>query len=483
MSDPFQPHSPQPPADGQDTWQEVVGGFPRHLTTQLIDDESASRSRRELGACWLVGLALMLFALARPQERLLAGAGIENWRGIGIGDACWRTLAKTIADSWGVAPEMVGLIVSAVFYGACLPIALVLGRQLGLEFRLALPVSLVILLAPGAWTAATTAGTGSVALLTGLLLMRELWREGPYRVWPVVALWALASLLDVGMAWTLPAIWLALASRQKNWKLDVGQAPVTLLAAGLAGYLLFAGPFFDSNGSKGALAVIKESYFFDFSAHWSSPMAWAIAALAALGLALFGPASLFFLRRNHAESAPPRWLLAWILFPALGCALCASAPFGYSFIWLFPPALIGVLDLSARQDQPSGSVAVPLALGLQTLGLWGVLSFLSAGDPLREWRASASQVLEAGDWVLSTEADHLYLLERRWGLDALLVDEETDWSALLEQAQQHGSLGTRLVVDRGNASILTDEWVQRLSTQVTDMVEIKLLDRPGESRP
>ena len=447
MDDAFNPHPPTAPGDGQDSWQEVMGGFPRHLTTQLIDDRTAERSRKQGIAVWLVAVSLTLFALAWPQERLLGTLPIEGWRGIGLGNVGWPFLAVELGKPFGLGVEAMGLLLAAIGYGLCLPVALSIARQLGMGLRLALPTCLLALLSPGAWTAATSPGLGTLGLLFGLLLMRELWREGPSRVTRILGYWTLAATLDVGFAWTLPAVLLALRFRGSVTKGTRKDLLGLVMAIGIAVYLFSLGLLAGMAQGAPPLYIVVRAYLLDLAGNWSTPLAWAAVAVPTVGVAFAGLAGLVLVRRDEAESAPPRWLFAWCLVPAAVFALCGPVPFGFSYLWLLPPALIGCLDLIARQEEPVAAAWIAGAVACTGIVLAATLWFVSSNDPLTAWRTHAQAFLEPDDLVLTTEPRHLYLLEARWGLEADLIEPGYLAEELAARVTRETASGRRILLD------------------------------------
>jgi hypothetical protein len=465
LNEPMNPTTPGsgplPPEEGQDSWQEVIGGFPRHLTTELINEEDAQRGRRERIAGWVLAMALTLFALAWPQERLLSLTFGESLRGVPALGLAWRQVAGEFAAAAGLSTELLALIFSAILYGACLPLVLSIGRRVGASFGIALATGLVVLLAPSAWLAGTTPGVASLALLMGMLLIYELWREGPLRTKRITQYWVLAALADPGMAWAFPAILTAVGSRT----LEQGggtQAARRLLLAGpmlffgvcaiVADWISPAGEWMSTLSD-----LLTRGYLTELSGNWSSPLSWIPSSLVSLGLTIFGVGGLLLLNRNEAEQAPPRWLMAWALLPCVILGLAGSAHTNYPVLWMLPPALIGCLDQVMRQDQDKSGWVAGLGLFVQGGILAGVLTVIGQLDPQAEWRRQASDSLNPSDWVATEIWEHNYILNSRWGVSSSLVREDSLLAGLADRAREASQLGQRVVLDQTQESPLLSE--------------------------
>jgi hypothetical protein len=435
----------QPPQDGQDTAQEVLGGFPRHLTQQLIDEERRSAARWVGLAPWLVGIGLAALALANPQEALFGGGPrlIQAWAsGAGPGEAFsayW--LLRGLAAVSGLDLEPAAFLLSALFYGGTAPLLFGLGRGVGLSDASALTVTLIVLLSPVAWLAGTTPGPEAAGLWATTLLFRLIWggREGAtgtrHRVVVLSAL-ALAAGLSPSAAWLLPAVAIALArDRGVREPLKWGAIGSLFLATA---YLALGGPSAASGslGAPGALPGTGGSGL--AAATWRT-----LALFPALGVSLAGLAALCFERRNESEEPPPRWLLGWALLPSVALAL-GGAGHELPYLYLLPLAALGGFDALGRREDELDARLVLGAFLLACAWLVGSMHLLSSQDPLADWRAEARRALEPDDLVLTDDTAHHYLLRQRWGLDVRPLDGST---ALLEALAQARAAGTRIVFD------------------------------------
>lgn len=448
-----------PPGDDQDSWPEILGGFPRHLTRDLLQQEQDSRSRKRVFAGWLFGLALALVALAFPQERLVGPAFAEVFERPAIWNL-WERVHGTFAGLLGLRAEQLRFVTSALAYGACVPAALALGRRLGCPFALSVAASAVVLAAPGAWIAGTTPGVGSAALLLLLLLMSELWRPGERRPWRLLLLWAGLALLDDGLLLLWPALFLAcrrpdgLGGERRRparfWWL-AGLAVVALVTAvELSTWDPVPMPSrMELDGGRLAL-----------DARVLQRLA---SALPGLGLALAGLASLAFLRRDPSEEPPPRWLWAWAGFPLLFLALHSALGWDAACLWLLPVALLGLLDLFARLDAGPAPLLAVGGLALQLAFVVAANLHLDRTDPAREWREHAREFLRPKDVLITGHAEHSYLASHRWGLRSVVLraaEPEAPDPARVEGVYADEAARTNLRVKTQDAWAWADEGIE-----------------------
>ena len=447
----------QPPTEGQDTAQEVLGGFPRHLTQQLIDDERRATARRLTLAPWLVGAGLAALALANPQEVLVGGGPqlLDAWSaGAPAGEAFsagW--LLRGVSSLFGLSLEPAAFLLSALFYGACAPLLAGLGRRVGLSASSALTVTLIVLLSPVAWLAGTTPGPEAAGLWVVTWLFSLVWgghhEPAPARRgFAVLLVLALGAGLTGSLAWLLPAVAFALAGgtspgqagrrfRAIKWAL-IGSLVISV------SYLLLGGKPEGTGlgvspaalGTPGVLPGTEDPGL--LGAVWRT-----LTLLPALGVCLLGLAALCFERRNESEEPPPRWLLGWALLPLAAFAVTGEAR-ELPHLHLLPLAALGGFDfLGRREDELDARLVlstVVLAAGL----LLGSLHLLHSSDPLASWRAHAQESLEPTDLVVSSDVEHLYLLRVRWGVEALGLGEAKAHPEVLDRAR---GAGRRLVTD------------------------------------
>jgi hypothetical protein len=440
MSETDDPTLPRPPEDGEDSLADVLGGFPRHLTTRLIDEEGARvGARRRLGT-WALAGALALFALALPQPRLFLEGALAGAPG-GPAPGHAADLVGGALGGWLGAhlAHQVALVASALALALCLPAALSIAARTGAPRGQQLAAATVLLLAPAAWLGGTGDRIGAGYLLAQLLLLRAVWLGGPRGRRGALALWVAASLAWPALLWLLPAILMGTAERdvpvRARWRRALVAGATALLPVA-AWHLL--GP----EGPHGLARQLGLAGPETGAPLWSAPLAWSASALAGLGLAVVGLAALVLVHRNESEERPPLWLLAWCAVPVVAACLGAGGLHELSPLVLLPVALLGALDLIARQDErPATLLAAGLALG-QAGVLAAALLGLAATDPEASWRARARSSLEPTDLVITDSEVHRAELRRRWDLEALLPGE-----AAAAAASRAHAAGRRVVLD------------------------------------
>ncbi len=445
--------TPKPPSDGQDSVQEVMGGFPRHLTTQLIEDDGVRRSRNSTWAGLLLGAGLAALALAFPQEALLGrGPGLvsawsQETAPAGAHVAHW--LVAFAAQVSGMRLEPAAFLVSAVLYGACLPLLLSFGRSIGVSTANALAMTLALLLSPAAWLAATTPGPEALGMAAGIALLMVMWRSCStgYTVLRLgLALLCFAVLCDSSksFAWLLPALALAPLLRSEDLEPATPKLRVTVFAVLAAGIVFVPSCWLHSNtrASQGELLSITENL---------SSMTRGALALPALGLGLIGLVALALERRNESEQRPPLWLAAWAAIPVLGFLLIDPAH-EVPVFHLLPLAALGGFDLLQRRADDLEPWVLPsivvAALGL----LLGSLTWVGSVDPLAEWRAHARLVLEPEDLLVTDDPQHAYLLGERWGLEVLRLPPGAAGETSLELGSALAREASRRLVLDGEPS-------------------------------
>jgi hypothetical protein len=412
------PHGPKAPGDGRDTLEEVMGGFPRHLTTQLIEEGEVGRSRREVIGGLALGLGLAVFALAFPQERLIG----QQAQYLDPADATVQfvidQLRSLCSRQLGMLPEQLGFVLAALAYGACLPVSLSIARRQGCGFGTALVGSLAALLSPIAWVAGTTPGLEALALLFCLLALDSLWTREKSRPLMATAWWVLAAACMPAFAWLLPAVvWGGLRGHKKRVELGFS---LPLIGAVL--FLMFAMPVGVLVEVPEALQRLWRAMRFGGTGGWGQVGTWVVGVVPGLGLAVVGVGSLFLARRNESEEPPPKWLLLWCGLPTIALGLMGTADWAIPYLWLLPPALVGTCDLLARRSSDVGLGWTALILGLQVGTIGAVSVLLVATDPQIEWRRHARAVLRPDDHVVTPSQEHAYLLSNRWGLRCTLIE-------------------------------------------------------------
>lgn len=375
----------EPPEDELDTAQEILGGFPRHLTQQMIAQRGRRSAARSGGGVLALGLGLTLLALAFPDESLsrreLAildsepGARFTPFRGL-------VSLVHTLGP-WSF--EQAAFLLSAMLHGACLPLMVRLGKIVGVSRGVATGVALAILLTPAGWDAATSPGPLALELFVATGLFAALWKL-----------------------------------RER----DDGRARLTAGAWGLGLVAVMIEPV---RGGRLALPDLQETLW----------------ALGGLGPAWVCIAALVLHPREESEERPPKWLLAFGLAPwALGwIAHMGGEP---QVIHLLPLAALGGFDLFGRRADELVGWELPATV-LATVALTALVLPLRP-DPLQAWRESARRVLDPTDILITTDRDHAYLARERWRLDTWSSPPEL-LHAFREEAQEAVDRGQRVVLD------------------------------------
>jgi hypothetical protein len=424
--------------------EDLHGAFPRELTHGLVVAAEAAERRRLVLVEWGLGLALAAFALALPIE-VLVGRGVQLVAELGAGR--WSgphfipSLLAGLLGRAGLGAERAGFLLSALALALCVPLAGALGRRLGASARLATLGALVLGLTPVVWHAARLPGPGAPALAACLALAGAL--LGDRRERRVLVLATLAPLVDLTLAWLLPAVFLGSLGRGtrvgRRRALYATAVPLAVLALVHA---LAAG--IDPGRQLEALLPELARALLALDGR-SAPWSWlALTGLGALGLGLAGLIALAVVQRGEEEQPPPAWIWAWCLGPLLAHGVGVLPP-----VWLAAPALLGGLDLLARV--PEGKALRALALGglAQACLLTAGGMALRAADPLADWRARADATLRGGDLFLGADGDRLHLARMRYGLPALDLRLHPDhW---LPAALAASAAGSRLVLDGTSA--------------------------------
>ena len=426
-----------------------MGGFPRHLTTQLIEEGEGERSRREVLGGLLLGLGLAVFALAFPQERLI-GQQVQH---MDPADAMVQYVVDYLRGlsirHLAMMPEQLGFVLAALAYGACLPVSLAIARRQGCGFGLALVGSLAVLLSPVAWVAGTTPGLEAFALLFSLLCLHALWGHERPKALMATSWWALSAACTPANAWLLPAVVRAsLRSQKKRFELGF-----SLPLIGITLFLLFSIPVGVLLDVEEALTRVWRAMLFGGSGGWGQIVSWVLGLGPGLGLAVVGVGSLFLLKRGESEARPPRWLLLWCALPALAVGLGGTPEWSIPYLWLVPPALIGTCDLLARRADDIGLGWGVGILSLQVLAVIAAAMLLMGTDPQREWRTTAQARLQPGDYLFTASRERAYLAANRWGLSCALV------TPALGRAADEGKQGAiNRLDDLGEFRAVEFEW-------------------------
>jgi hypothetical protein len=392
--------------------------FPREQTTELVGQAEERRARRERLEPWAIGAGLAALALGLPSERLWGN--VWSVPEHALGHAGLGALVRWAAEKLALSAERGWFLVSAFAFGLSVPALTRLLERMGFEHRVALGATLVALIGPLGWIAATLPGPFHAGVLGAILLATALVRgplDGTFLRWSRGAAFALlACWLHPQNLLLFPAVLLALSRRAPARAPRLGETVraclFLALALGLA--LAILSTVRTSEAREALLRVLLAGR----SGGPLEILEWSGFLVLGLGLASVGLHALFVARRAPEESPPPRWLAAWC-----GVALVpivAGAPAWAPLLpWLLVAAAMGVADWTARAASGGPRLAGALAgqLLLTALATW----VFSATDPERAWREHARGALERGDLVLTSDPSHAYLLGERWELDTRLL--------------------------------------------------------------
>jgi len=394
-----------------DTPAEVAGGFPRHLTRDLLEEETRQEERRLFFAPWFLGAAFVLFSLALPLHRVIGSFPMKAE----AGESLWWFLIE------GAGGELAGFFLSALAAGLFLPVAAHALMATGLPRASALIAAVCVGLSPLLTHAATLPGPEAVV---GLLSILAFWVAAPHGVGSIrtsvgIALGVAAAALDPGGLLILPALLTRHFSRKSP--------PVRVRMFGWYGvaWAVALGV---------ALEIMSSFLFADIPASKDpSVLRWAIfPGVLGLGLASLAILGLFWDRKQSLSEDAPLWLRLW----ALG-GVCTLLLPGASGICLAPAAAFAIADLLSRGSVISrGSVALLLA-GQLCLTL-GSMHHVRTRDPNGGWSRQFRLTAEEGDKVVSRDPAHRYLTRIRWGFMTFHADVPL------------GTLSPPYVLDLGN---------------------------------
>ena len=379
-----------------DSPAEVAGGFPRHLTQELLDDENEREERKRWFAPWFMGAAYALFALAFPLERVIGNFPMKAE----AGEALWWMFLE---QSGG---ESLGFLISAVCVGLFLPLMTHALAATGLPRSASLIGASCVSLSPLLVHAATLPGPEGAACLLSLLAF---WVAAPSEAGRLrsslgIGIGVAASLLDPGGLLILPALLMRhfslgaahLPSRRSTWYgFAWGCAYVVSLD------LLWGFIFADAPLSRDSRVI-----------------QWAIfPGVIGFGLSLLFTGGLFRKRPDSMAEDAPGWLRLWLI----GAVAALFFP-NASGICLAPVAAFTVADFLARGTVKPRTVGALLVFAQLILCVAAVQKVRSK-DPHTAWRRVFLQMAEEGDRLISNNPAHRYLAKIRWGIPALSEED------------------------------------------------------------
>ena len=390
---------------------EIAGGFPRHLTQELLEEKGRREERRRWLAPWFFGAAYALFALSFPLLRVIGNFPIKAEADESL---WWMLLESMGGEAWGFA-------ISAAAAGLFLPLSTHALVATGLPRGAALTATLCIGLSPLMIHAATLPGPEAPC---ALLCLAAFWVAAPYDVGSVrtslaIAIGVAASVLDPGALMILPALLTRHFSRSGTglsmpmygwYGVAWGVASVVAMQI-LEGFLIPDVPI--SRDSR----VLRYAIF---------------PGVIGLGLGLLAAFGLFRRQREGLTEDTPTWLRLWVV----GGAVSLFFP-GASGLCLAPVAAFAIGDFLSRGVSANKGAATLIIIGQLILGL-GSIHNVRSRDPHTAWRREFRSVVEDGDVLISESPVHRYLSRVRWGFDAYRPDDPI------------GKLRKPYIVDYGN---------------------------------
>jgi len=367
---------------------EIAGGFPRHLTQELLEEDSRKEEHRKWLAPWFLGAAFALFSLAFPLERVIGYFPLKAEAGEGV---WWMLLDAVGGESWG-------FLLSALTAGLFLPLMTLALVATGLPRGPSLVASICVGLSPLIVNAAVLPGPQATACL---LSLAAFWIVAPHaagsaRTSIAIVVGIGVALLDPGGLLILPALLVRHFSRS-----------ATRVSSPMHGWHGFA---------WGVAAVVAMEILWSFTApdvpvnRDPKVLRYAIFPGAlGLGLALLATIGLFRNRSEGLTEDAPTWLRLWVV-GGLSSLLLQGA----SGVCLAPVVAFAIADLFSRGFVNSRSASV-LALAAQLVLTFGAVHYVRNRDPDHAWRLHFYNTVEKGDRLVSHDPAHRYLARIRWG--------------------------------------------------------------------
>jgi len=378
-------------ARGSDDPIEVAGGFPRHLTQELLEEETRKGERRRWLAPWFFGAAYSLFALAFPLQRVVGNFPVKAE----ADQSFWWMLLETSGG------EVTGFVLSALAAGLFIPLATHALIATGLPRGPSLTAAVSVGISPLIFHSAVLPGPEALA---GLLCLLAFWFAAPHEVGPVrtsagIVIGIGAALLDPGGILILPALitrhfsrsGARISSPMYGWYgFAWGVAGVAVIQV-LSGFLMPDVPL--SRDPR----ILRYAIF---------------PGALGLGLALLACLGLFINYKNSLTEDAPNWLRLWVV----GGLASLIFP-GASGVCLAPVAAFAIADFLSRGVATSRSASALILAVQLVLGL-GSMHHVRTRDPNSAWSLEFRETVQAGDKFISSNPAHRYLARIRWGFKA-----------------------------------------------------------------
>jgi len=383
--------STNPSPSGSDNLAEVAGGFPRHLTQELLDEDAQKGERRKWIAPWFIGAAFALFALAAPTERVLGTFPLKADADEGF----WWFLLERIGG------EPAGFILSAVCIGLFIPTMTHALAATGLSRGVSLTATLCVALSPLLVHAATLPGPEALVALGSVLAF---WLAAPHgvgraRTSVAIALGVGISVFELGGLLILPALLLRHFSRgslhrpsgRSLWY-GTAWAVAGVVAAGLLESVLLPEEHMSQDPSLLRYAIFPGAL--------------------GLGLAFLITPNLLLRRPEALAEDAPLWLRLWLLGGVSSLLLS-----GASGLCLTPIAAFVIADTLSRRGPTPQAVGGLLIASQLLLSLFAV-RYVRSNDPDAAWQIQLRGLAERGDRLISEVPTHRYFARARCDIQA-----------------------------------------------------------------
>lgn len=451
---------PQATETERDTAAELVGGFPRHATRDLVEARDEQVRMRLPVAGLLIAAGTTLCALGLPTERLLgpgpqlvhalADGGLSSSRGL------YLPLAQLVDAVPRLTAEPAAFLLSALALGALAAQLWHCGGRLGAAAEARLLVAALGVTAPVCWTAGTSPGPEVLGALGATYAFYAVAAPGRRR--------GLRAGLGLGFAtgmaplylWCFPAAALGLVRNR-----SVGRGIAIALAWGLGWSLAWlagtaAVRFYVGTDPFGWLDLAR-AMLRDVLAGGGGPhdASWLWLGLPALGAAWFGLCGLA--SKAEARERTPTWIWAWCLVPMLGLGLAGRSDWELSWLWLLGPLTLGLYRLFATRPAWSGRTATLSLAGLALAAVCISRYVIASRDPDAAWRTVFEREASRGDLLLATTPAHRHLSEHRYRVRSIEIYQTARLSrgyrpevvaALVQRLHQARAKGSRILLDR-----------------------------------